>query len=299
MLPWLLCLSLAFLLLLLLIKRHWLRQGMEEISGQVGQRLTEDSNNPIFLPSRDKALMGLAAALNLQLRQLRQARQRYEGGDRELKEAVTNISHDLRTPLTALCGHLDLLEAEELSEAAQRHVAAIRNRAEALKRLTEELLHYSVILSTQEDLVLEPVSLNGALEESLASFYAALTQAGIHPQIQLPAQPVVRPLNRDALARVFGNILSNALKYSGGDLAITLNEDGEVRFSNAAPGLNEVQVGKLFDRFFTVEAARSSSGLGLAIAKTLVEHMGGQISAEYTDGVLHIRLRFEPPRFLQ
>ena len=143
MLPWLLCLSLAFLLLLLLIKLHLLRQGMEEISGQVGQRLTEDSNNPIFLPSRDKALMGLAAALNLQLRQLRQARQRYEGGDRELKEAVTNISHDLRTPLTALCGHLDLLEAEELSEAAQRHVAAIRNRAEALKRLTEELLHYS------------------------------------------------------------------------------------------------------------------------------------------------------------
>ena len=58
-------------------------------------------------------------------------------------------------------------------------------------------------------------------------------------------------------------------------------------------------MGKLFDRFFTVEAARSSSGLGLAIAKTLVEHMGGQISAEYTDGVLHIRLRFEPPRFLQ
>ncbi|MCI9467009.1 MAG: HAMP domain-containing histidine kinase [Ruminiclostridium sp.] len=293
MLPWLLCLALALLLLLLLLKLHLLRRGMREIAGQVSARLSEDSNNLIFLSSRDRALRQLAAELNAQLRQLRRQRQRYAGGDRELKEAVTNISHDLRTPLTALCGHLDLLEAEALPEAAQRHIAAIRNRAGAMKHLTEELLHYSVILSTQEELALEPLSLNGALEESLASFYAALTQAGITPQVQLPEAPVVRMLNRDALARVFGNILSNALKYSAGDLAVTLSENGEACFSNAAPGLNEVQVGKLFDRFFTVEAARSSSGLGLSIAKTLVEHMGGQISAEYADGVLCIRLRFE------
>lgn len=298
MLPWLLCLSLAFLLLLLLIKLHLLRQGMEEISGQVGQRLTEDSNNPIFLPSRDKALGQLAARLNLQLRQLRQARQRYEGGDRELKEAVTNISHDLRTPLTAIQGYLDLLEREEQPENTRRYLDSIQNRIEAMTRLTEELFRYSLAADLPE-LKLEPVDLRRCLEESLVSFYAAMVQRGITPEISMPEGPVVRSLDPSAASRIFGNIISNALKYSGGDLAITLNEDGEVRFSNAAPGLNEVQVGKLFDRFFTVEAARSSSGLGLAIAKTLVEHMGGQISAEYTDGVLHIRLRFEPPRFLQ
>ena len=250
MLPWLLCLALALLLLLLLLKLHLLRRGMREIAGQVSARLSEDSNNPIFLSSRDRALRQLAAELNAQLRQLR-------------------------------------------PEAAQRHIAAIRNRARAMKHLTEELLHYSVILSTQEELALEPLSLNGALEESLASFYAALTQAGITPQVQLPEAPVVRMLNGVALARVFGYILSNALKYSAGDLAVTLSEIGEACFSNAGPGLIVVQVGKFFDRFFTVEAARSSSGLGLSIAKTLVEHMGGQISAEYADGVLCIRLRFE------
>ena len=103
---------------------------------------------------------------------------------------------------------------------------------------------------------------------------------------------MVRLLNRDALARVFGNILSNALKYSAGDLAVTLSENGEVCFSNAAPGLNEVQVGKLFDRFFTVEAARSSSGLGLSIAKTLVEQMGGSISAQYGGGRLTVSIEF-------
>ena len=91
MLPWLLCLALALLLLLLLLKLHLLRRGMREIAGQVSARLSEDSNNPIFLSSRDRALRQLAAELNAQLRQLRRQRQRYAGGDRELKEAVTNI----------------------------------------------------------------------------------------------------------------------------------------------------------------------------------------------------------------
>ena len=114
---------------------------------------------------------------------------------------------------------------------------------------TEELLRYSLILSADEDLPLEPLCLNDAIEESLAAFYGALTARGVTPDIQIPTAKVVRPLNKAALSRVFGNILGNALKYSGGDLGVTLLETGEAVFSNAAPGLNEVEVGRLFDRF--------------------------------------------------
>ena len=91
---------------------------------------------------------------------------------------------------------------------------------------------------------------------------------------------------------MFSNILNNALKYSDGDLSITLRDNGEIIFSNTAFALNEVQVGKLFDRFFTVEAARNSNGLGLAISKTLVEQMGGTIQAKLEDGRLYIFIRF-------
>ena len=161
-----------------------------------------------------------------------------------------------------------------------------------MKQLTEELFRYSVILSTEE-MTLETVHVNGVLEESIAAFYGALTSRDIQPEIQISETRIERQLNREALGRVFSNILNNALKYSDGDLAITLKDDGEIIFSNTASALNEVQVGKLFDRFFTVEAARNSNGLGLSIAKTLVEQMGGSIFAELDKKKLSIRIQFK------
>ena len=94
------------------------------------------------------------------------------------------------------------------------------------------------------------------------------------------------------LTNVIYNLLDNALKYSDGDLQIALQDDGTIIISNTASKLNDVQVGRLFDRFFTVEAARNSSGLGLAIAKNLVEQMGGSIAASYHNWVLSITVQF-------
>ncbi len=166
----------------------------------------------------------------------------------ELKEAVTNISHDLRTPLTAISGYLDLLEKEEKSENVQRYLSQIQNRTEVLKNLTEELFRYSVVTASQ-DLKSECMDVVRVLEESLLSFYAAMQERGIQPLIELPDEPVLRDLDA-------------------------------------------VTVGKLFDRFYTVEASRNSSGLGLSIAKNLIERMGGTISAQYQDSKLSIMLRF-------
>ena len=91
---------------------------------------------------------------------------------------------------------------------------------------------------------------------------------------------------------MLGNLLNNALKYSGGDLDVVLEADGTITLSNAAPGLDEVQVGRLFDRFYTVETGRRSTGLGLSIARSLTERMGGAITARYEDGRLSVVLRF-------
>lgn len=276
----------------LLVKIYWFRKGVQEIADAFADRLAMDTNTLITISTRDAYLCKLANAINEQLRLLRRQRHQYLNGDRELKEAVTNISHDLRTPLTAICGYMDLLEKEEKSETVARYLSLIANRTEALKQLTEELFRYSVILSTQEELELETICINSVLEESIAGFYGALTERGIVPVITIPEKAVERKINKAELARVFGNILNNALKYSDGDLEIVLQEDGQIFFANEAENLSEVQVGKLFDRFFTVETARNSNGLGLSIAKTLVEHMGGRISAIYEKQRLRIVIQF-------
>ena len=186
------------------------------------------------------------------------------------------------------------MEREDKSEAAGRYLARIAERTEAMKALTEELFRYSVVLSTAEELTVEPVDLNAALEESAAGFYAALTARGIEPVIHMPGERVVRRLDRAALSRVLSNLFSNALKYSDGDLTVILSETGQIAFSNAAAGLDPVQVGRLFDRFFSLEAARGSTGLGLAIARTLVERMGGSIAAGYEAGRLTVTVDFPP-----
>lgn len=278
-------------IIVLAAKLYFMRRAAREIAESFRERLAADSNVLIDISSRDACMRALAGEINRQLRLLRRERRRYQQGDLELKEAVTNISHDLRTPLTAISGYLDLLEREETGEAVGRYIAQIRNRTEALKGLTEELFRYSVVTSPQA-LRPERMDLRRALEESLLSFHAAMQKAGIQPEIDLPEQPVWRTLDSGAVSRVLANIIGNAIKYSSGDLGVSMDEDGCMRFSNAAPGLNAVSVGRLFDRFYTVEASRNSTGLGLSIARLLTERMGGGICAEYSGGRLEITLQF-------
>ena len=288
LLPWLLCGALSVLVIFLWVKNHILKKSMAEIRTELADCLSEDTNTLISVSSGDKQIRLLASELNQNLRLLRKERRRFIQGDMELKNAVTNISHDLRTPLTAISGYLDLLEQEKKTEKTERYIQIIRNRVELLTQLTEELFRYSVILSTDNQANKETLVINSVLEESIASFYTALSERHITPNIHIPEEKVIRTLDRSALIRVFSNLLNHAIKYSDGDLDIRLSESGEITFTNAARGLDEVQVGKLFDRFYTVEAARKSTGLGLAIARTLVEQMNGTISARYENDKLSL-----------
>lgn len=285
---WVLIGIMAMIIIALLVKIYLLQKAAKEIETAFADRLITDTNTLIDISTGDKYMRSLACAVNVQLRKLRGERHRFRQGDTELKNAVTNISHDLRTPLTAICGYLDLLEQEDKSETVKRYLDIIRNRTEILAQLTEELFRYSVIVSNEKNAVKEPVAIDSILEETIAAFYTTLNEKGIIPNIQMPQNKVIRTLDRSALSRVFSNLLNNAVKYSDGDLDITLSETGEITFTNTASELDEVQLGRLFDRFYTVEAARKSTGLGLAIARTLIEHMNGTISAKYENSRLSI-----------
>ena len=291
---YLLLIIIGILLLIIFVlgaKVHFLRKSAQEITEGFRDRLTADTNMLIDISSRDAYMRKLASEINVQLRMLRKERRRYQQGDLELKEAVTNISHDLRTPLTTISGYLDLLEREEKSENVERYLTQIHNRTEALNNLTEELFRYSVVSSSQE-LNMERMDVVRSLEESLLSFYGVMQEKGIQPEIDLPEEPVWRQLDAGAVNRIFSNIISNALKYSEGDLSVVMRKDGVITICNTANNLDAVTVGRLFDRFYTVEASRNSTGLGLAIAKTLIERMNGNISAQFQNHKLSIIIKF-------
>lgn len=291
MLPWMISAGFFLTAAGLLIKIRMMQKSADEIRKIFGECLLEDTNMQITVSSGDRHIRRLAADINRELKLLQAQRRRYQQGDRELKEAVTNISHDLRTPLTAISGYLELLEEEEKSEAAKRYLSCIKNRTEAMKGLTEELFCYTIV-RTEEPKKKEETDISGVLEESLLNFYGAMVSAGITPEIQITDKKMIRNVNKTSLVRVFGNIISNMIKYSEGEMKVELLDSGEIRFSNKAPKLRAVQVEKLFDRFFTVEDARVSTGLGLSIAKTLTEEMGGNIRAEYREETLTIFLVF-------
>ena len=291
MLPWILCGVLSVIVIIFAIKIRIMQKSMDEICSCLSELLSSDTNQLITVSSSDKHVRLLASEIARQLAELRRQRRQYINGDRELKEAVTNISHDLRTPLTAICGYLELLKTEEMTDNTRRYLEQISNRTEALKALTEELFRYSVI-SSVSDLNYEKVNVGRVLEDTLISFYGAFEQKNITPNISLPDGVIIRSLDKSALSRIFGNIISNAVKYSDGDFSVTMTDAGEITFSNTASELSSVDVGKLFDRFYTVDSARKSTGLGLSIAKLLTERMKGSISAEYKEKVLFITLCF-------
>lgn len=292
--PILCIIALAAAILLLLIRSVLIDLSLKEIEKGLAARLNEETNTLLDIPGRSRSVRRLAAALNVQLRRLRDERRRFQLGDQELKDAVTNISHDLRTPLTALFGYLELLKRENTSETAARYLSQIEDRAEAMKRLTDELLSYSVASSGEP--ARRKLDLGRALEESLLSFYGAMEQRKLTPEIRIADKPVWRYLNPGELGRIFGNVISNALKYSAGDFSVSMDVDGTVTFSNTAPQLNAVAVGRLFDRFYTVRDNQNSTGLGLSIARLLTERMGGTIAADYRQGKLFITVAFPEQR---
>lgn len=300
------------------VKLYLLRKAAQEIGEGFRQKLAVETNTPLTVSVRDKQMCRLAEEINRQLRILCRQRQRYQQGDRKLRESVTNLAHDIRTPLTAVWGYLELIgeifrhpsgqEGADMREDGEsgaalpaqdqekimRYLAVIENRVEVLKNMTEELFQYSSIVSSvkEEDgqEFQGEVNLNHVLEETISAYYAVLKARQIEPSVCLPEKQVICHGSKKAVSRIFENVISNALKYSDGDLRIVLSPDGEVIFSNHAAGLDEVQTGRLFERFYTVENARKSTGLGLSIARELVERMGGTVDASYRQGVLAIRL---------
>ena len=283
--------------IILFIKVMMLRKSIREIRMKFLSREETDSGTKIGTTSRDGEIRKLVSELNRTLEKMHAKYVLNVQGDAELKRSIINVSHDLRTPLTAIIGYLDMIKEKnstEMPEEVTGYLKIIDDRAHYMKDLTDELFEYSLTFrdDTGKPLELSDVRLNQMVEDCLMDYYGALTEKGITPDVYITENDIIRKLNPAAVDRILSNLMSNALKYTADKLKIELTDEGEIRFSNNAEELNELNVNKLFDRFYTVNTGKNSTGVGLSIAKALTEKMGGKISADYSGGMFCITIRF-------
>ena len=265
---------------------------VSDLSKRIKENIYEETNSLIGLKTGNRTVMRLNNEINKSLNLLNRERLMFQTKNNELKDTVTNISHDLRTPLTAILGYVDLLKEEHDRKKIKNYISIIRERVDTMVSLTDELFNYSFSANKEQYDKKSLVNLSSVLEESLASFYYQLKKRSIDVSVSFPEIKVERKLNLLMLRRILDNIIFNALKYSEGKLRIELKSNGEIVFLNRTTKLDQVTIEQIFSRFFTVENASSSHGLGLSIAKELTENMGGTIRADYSNENLSIYLFF-------
>ena len=219
--------------------------------------------------------------------------------DAALRETITNLSHDIRTPLTSLDGYFQLLASEKIDQDKKEHyLGIIRNRIESLNSMLDELFTYAKLQDINYSIELSEIDITAVTADILMSFYDDIAGRGEEPVVSLPDEQVFINGNKEAYTRVVQNIIRNALVH-GKNLSISLRREGsDVIFECSDELLNPdtvIDTSRIFDRFYKADKARTNakgSGLGLAITKELVERMGGKISAECRDGRFSIRVLF-------
>lgn len=293
-----LCVILIIALIVAVIKIVLLRRGFDELTENIEDQVNGKTQVPVTLTTSDSHAKKTAEVLNHELSSLQDLRNEYLDGNRKVAEAVTGISHDIRTPLTAINSYLDLMADEKDEDLKEQYLKRIKSRTLSLSELADELFKFSTSADPtrypvqSDNSSAEPIDICRVLEECMLSFYAAFKNKGIEPDIEMPEEPVFVLCDRKSANRIFENIISNAIKYANGSLTVKLDDTGLVTFSNPAPELTPVSAAKLFDRYYTVNEGSSSTGLGFSIAKELITRNGGTIESELVDGVLSILVRF-------
>ncbi|WP_054951417.1 sensor histidine kinase [Numidum massiliense] len=217
-------------------------------------------------------------------------------------ELITNVSHDLRTPLTIIMGYLRLLKDKEYKDEQQLEsfIDVAFRKSENLKVLIDDLFEYTKLSNKGTPLKLEAVYLNDLLEQLLAELASYAEENTLTFHTQLPQEKLMVTVDADKISRVFENLLTNAIKYSVKPSAIrtTMAQRDNavtVTISNKSKPLSQEQLTRMFERFYRVDSARTSeaggSGLGLAIAKSIVDLHDGNIWAESDGDIVHITVR--------
>lgn len=286
----------AGLFLLLLCKHIRLKKQIRSLSEQMREWTCGHTEKMVDISLIDKDLEQLAGVLNQYNAKQRLAVSGALKHEEHLKESIANISHDLRTPLTVILGHLQLLNKEHMPKEQKRRVETVLNKAERMKELAEAFYDLSVLDTEQKSPQKENFNFSNLVMNLVTENSPALEHKNIQPEIAMPEHSVFLYSDRSMVERILQNLLTNAIRYSNGTLEIFLRQSAASKITfqikNTVGNAAEIDVLRLFDRFYTADQSRNSStGLGLAVVKTLTEKLGGSVEAELQEDTLMIMLK--------
>ncbi|OXT14746.1 two-component sensor histidine kinase [Bacillus sp. OG2] len=271
---------------IVLTRFYLLKKEIKRTTRQLRELNQNKTAKKVDISYHDRHFEELAKEINNQIDQTKQAEAVKRSTENELKQAISHISHDIRTPMTSILGYIQFLESDELSpELKKEYIATIKNSAGRLKILLEDFFELSIIEQTDYPMKLERVRFNDLIADALLGFYEEFKKRTIEPDIHIPDHEIMIDADASAVKRVVENLVVNAIRYSTGNVSIRLEEREAavvLRISNTVDKLSEQDVHHMFDRFYKADQTRTGkgTGLGLPIAKSLMEKMNGKISAE-------------------
>ena len=260
--------------------------------------LQECDSNMLITTEMKKGHIGeLAELLNTLLKERKKERADYQKKEQMIADIYTNLSHDIRTPLTSLDGYFQLLEETQEENDRKRYIQIIQERIESLKEMLEELFTYTKLQNGTYELKLEPQNVGQILKETVFSYYDDWAEQEISPQFEITEEPVWIRGNKQALRRTIQNIIKNGLDHGNKEIRIQLSRNEkqmELVFQNKIEPGEQIDISRVFERFYKADKARSksSTGLGLSIAKGFVEKMHGEIAAEIKEDWFCIKISF-------
>ena len=260
--------------------------------------LQECDSNMLITTEMKKGHIGeLAELLNTLLKERKKGRADYQKKEQMIADIYTNLSHDIRTPLTSLDGYFQLLEETQEENDRKRYIKIIQERIESLKEMLEELFTYTKLQNGTYELKLEPQNVGQILKETVFSYYDDWAEQEISPQFEITEEPVWIRGNKQALRRTIQNIIKNGLDHGNKEIRIQLSRNEkqmELVFQNKIEPGEQIDISRVFERFYKADKARSksSTGLGLSIAKGFVEKMHGEIAAEIKEDWFCIKISF-------
>ncbi|MEK4282322.1 MULTISPECIES: sensor histidine kinase [unclassified Cytobacillus] len=287
-----LAVTLIIITVFILTRLYLLKKEIKRAGKQLHELNKGVTEKKLDLAFFDKDIENLVKEINQQIDVTKQANAEKRRKENELKQAIANISHDIRTPMTSILGYIQFLESDELSsEKKAEYTSVVKGGALRLKALLEDFFELSIIESADYPLKPEKMVLNHLLLEVLVGFYEQFNQQGVEPALQIPEEEISIIGDVSAVKRVIENLVVNAIKHSKGNISIRLKKlpaAVQLIISNQVDQLNEQDIHYLFDRFYKGDKTRTekSTGLGLAIAKSLMTKMRGNLTAHLKENEL-------------